>query len=108
MSMESAFDGIEAHYAAELQKHTFGHLAPKKNKTYKGHVVWALGCFGDDDLNPTAIEAEFEGLSSSPWFYSCLIDFMANHSREAGSVFRFDGTFRNFEFNGKIRRVRLV
>lgn len=53
-------------YKAEVMAHTWGHLAPKKNKAYRGHIVFAIGCFGSDHLNPTALACEFSDLDSSP------------------------------------------
>jgi hypothetical protein len=31
---------------------TWGHLAPKKNQTYHGRIVYAVGCFSGDRVNP--------------------------------------------------------
>lgn len=98
----------EARYAAEVAKDTWGHLAPRKNKTYRGHIVFAAGCFGSDDLNPTALRCEFKGLDSSPWFFDAMADFLASLEVEAGEVYCFEGTFRNYEFSGTVRPVALV
>jgi hypothetical protein len=83
-------------------------LAPKRNKTYRGHIVFAVGCFGSDNLNPTAIECELSGLNGGPWFYDALQDFMQSFETEAGGVYRWDGTFRNYEFKGVLQRLKLV
>jgi len=91
---------VEAVYAA-----TWGHLAPTKNKTYRGHIVWALGCLGSDDLNPTIMELEMGDLDSSPWLFKNMTDFLASHSREGGALFRFDGSFRNYKWKGTITRL---
>ncbi len=111
--MEAAFAPAEAHYRAQVMADTWGHLAPKRNKIYRGSVVWALGCCGSDNLNPTVLSFELtardgEELSSSPWFFDCMIEFLQQHSREEGSVFRFDGQFRNYVFTGTIRRLNLA
>lgn len=95
-----------------------GHLAPEKNKTYKGRVVYAVGCFGSDRLNPQVIVSEFGGLDSSPWFYSALHDFVDELSwkpgkrypkekghGEEGCVYEWKGTFRNYVFKGEVRLV---
>jgi hypothetical protein len=81
------------------------HLAPKKNRTYRGKVIWALGCFGSDNLNPMPLVCEFDGLCSSPWFYDALIDFLHEHSTEEGTLWRFDGIFRNYKMKGTIRQL---
>lgn len=113
MSLADAFAPAEAHYRSQVMADTWGHLAPRRNVIYRGHVIWALGCFGSDNLNPTVLDFEMESrtgleLNSSPWFYDCVIDFLQKHSKEEGAVFRFDGSFRNYVFTGKITRLKLV
>lgn len=117
--MEAAFAPAEAKYKQEVLADTWGHLAPLRNKTYRGHVVFAVGCFGSDDLNPTIIECELESrdgvsLDSSPWFYDSVTDFVGefvgiDDSGEAktGGVYRWEGTFRNYKWTGKLRRLTL-
>jgi hypothetical protein len=106
--LADAFAPAEARHKARVMAATWGHLAPKRNQTYRGHIIWALGCFGDDHLNPTVLECELSGLESSPWFYEALHDFLRTHSEKAGGLFRFDGMFRNYQFRGRIRALRAV
>jgi hypothetical protein len=101
-TMADAFAPVEAQYRADMRVHTWGHLAPKKNKTYRGFIVFAVGCFGDDPLNPTALACEFKGLDDSPWFFDAMADFIGDLKTKEGCVYRFDGTFNNYEFNGAI------
>lgn len=103
--MADAFAKIENVYREIAAQATWGHLAPRKNRTYGGRVIWALGCFGSDHLNPVPLVCEFDGLSSSPWFYEALIDFLSEHSTEEGTLWRFDGTFRNYELRGIIKQI---
>lgn len=89
---------IDAHNCREQLKETWGHLAPVKNRTYKGRVVYAVGCFGDDELNPTPLVADFRGLDSSPWFYEALCEFIGElEGNESGCVYEWTGTLRNYE-----------
>lgn len=98
---------IDEHNHREQIKETWGHLAPVKNRTYNGRVVYAVGCFGDDELNPTPIFAEFRGLDSSPWFYEALCEFIGDlDGNEVGYVYEWTGTLRNYEFDG-VRRTLL-
>lgn len=106
--LADAFAPAEASYRAAVLASTWGHLAPKKNRTYKGHVVFAIGCFDCGDLNPTALECEFGTLDSSPWLYDALSEFMRSLGGEVGGVYRWDGTFKNYEFTGEVRRLRLA
>jgi hypothetical protein len=70
-------------------------------------MVFAIGCFGSDNLNPTPLACEFkdtkgEELDSSPWFHDAMMEFLCAHGGKEGFVYRFEGTFRNYEFKGKI------
>lgn len=107
---EEAFAPAERKYRSQVLQNTWGHLAPKRNKQYTGYIVFAVGCFGSDPLNPTVIQCDFGDLDSSPWFYDALTEFVGDEANrgEAGNVYRFDGTFKNFEFEGTIRRLILV
>lgn len=111
--LADAFEPAVVRYAAEVRKETWGHLAPKKNHIYRGHVIFAVGCFGSDELNPTTLDYDLktrsgEDLQSSPWFYGYLVEFLSELDREAGGVYRWEGTFRNYEFVGTVRRLRLL
>ena len=112
-TMAEVFAPVEARYHAQILKETWGHLAAVKNRKYTGHITWALGCYGDENLNPTILEAELKGsdgklLDGGPWLFDAMIDFLHSHSTEEGAVFRFDGFFRNYEFVGSIRRLKLA
>ena len=105
-SFAAAFEPAENWYREQVIYATWGHLAPVKNRTYKGHVVWALGCLGNDNLNPTILQFDFgPDLTSSPWLYDLLTDFLQSISKEEGAVFRWDGSMRNYKFNGIVNRI---
>lgn len=106
MSMETVFAPVEARYRAAVREETWGHLAPARNKIYRGHIIFALGCFGSDRLNPTVLECELD-LESSPWFFNAMRDFLRSLEGEEGGVYRWDGTFKNYEFKGTVRRIPL-
>lgn len=103
-----AFVPAEAQYRAEVMAATWGHLAPRKNKSYRGAIVFAIGCFDSGDLNPTPIACSFDGLDDSPWLYDAIHEFLQSGSREryeVGGVYRFVGKFRNYAFIGEINKV---
>jgi len=107
---------LDADARRVVLENTWGHLAPKKNRTYKGRVVFAIGCYDSGELNPTPIAVELKGLDDSPWFYDALSDFLGKlcdaapvedpawrgHARQ-GCVFEWTGTFRNYVFEGVVR-----
>jgi hypothetical protein len=105
MPWTDAFIPAEIEYRNQIATDTWGHLAPKKGKTYPGRIVYAVGCFGDDPLNPLPIFCEFDGLDSSPWFYNALIDFISGQENEEGCIYEFKGTFRNYTFKGQIVKL---
>ena len=105
MSLGDALATIESNNRAIVQQDTFGHLAPKRNEVYKGRLVFGIGCFGCDTLNPTALFCEFDGLDSSPWFFDAVCEFMQDRELTAGCVYEFLGTFKNYEFTGPIKLV---
>ncbi len=108
MSAQTIHDAYMPALAAhkeEVMAETWGHLAPKKNQTYTGRIVFAVGIYGNDELNPTAIFCEFEGLDDSPWFFDELQDFLYANRGKSGYVYEFNGTFRNYRFKGKIKTL---
>jgi hypothetical protein len=106
-----AFAPTKARYKEEVTRDTWGHLAPKR-LTYKGCFVFAVGCFGSDDLNPTVLEFALksrngEELDSSPWVFNALMDYLRELPYEAGKVYRWTGTLRNYKFSGTLRNLKL-
>lgn len=110
-TISDAFAPVEAKYRSEVMIATWGHLAPSKRKSYKGYIVFAVGCY--DPLNPVVLECEFIGLQDSPWFFDALNDFISadqsdicqNRKFLEGGVYRFDGTFKDYEFKGSFQRL---
>jgi hypothetical protein len=77
---------------AEVMSETWGHLAPKTGRRYRGHILFAHGAYGD----VVALECEFAGLPSSPWFFDDLQDWIFEQVRKRGGangIWRFDGTY---------------
>lgn len=92
---------------AEVMHDTWGHLAPEISRTYTGTFVFALGLFGD----LAVVEAEFEDLPDSPWFYDDLHTWIWDQSPVEGRIYRFDGTYRRDRaerFVGSLRPAEAV
>lgn len=106
-TMADAFAPVEALYRGQVAADTWGHLAPRQSKTYRGHVVFALGCYDSGHLNPTPLQCELGGLDDSPWFYDALLQFLQSLGGESGCVYRWEGSFRNYCFRGTLRRLAL-
>lgn len=100
-TFEKVFAPIEARYKAKVMEATFGHLAPKKDKEYTGFIVYSIAADGLFCL----IDYNFKKLPGSPWFYDALQDFIGDNAKKKGRVYRFDGTFCNFIFAGKVKEI---
>lgn len=109
MSVADAFYPAVSFYAEKVKEATWGHLAPIKNKKYKGSIIFAFGCYDSGYLNPTPLSVEFDGLEDSPWLYEAIDDFLGEYSGadKEGKVFRFDGCFKNYHFEGSVRQLTL-
>lgn len=117
MPWTDAFAPVEAKYREDVLQDTWGHLAPKKNKTYRGYLTFAIGCYDHGSSNPTPLKVQFPGLDHSPWLYDFIHEQLQNwqngkgrrrRTKErfaVGHVYRFDGVFRNYKLSGKIKRI---
>lgn len=95
--MDSAFAPVLLANKQAVHKATWGHLAPAKNRTYRGYIVFSISAYGD----MTMIDAEFKNLPDSPWIYDAMYEFVfEDRDLIHGAVYRFDGTFRNYKFDG--------
>ncbi len=104
---ERAFGPAEEIYRQEVLRDTWGHLAPTKGREYPGRIVFSFGVFDSGDLNPVVLVCDFGDLDSSPWFYDALQGFLDRYTPgEAGRVYEWTGTFRNYRFKGS--RPRLI
>ena len=102
-----AFLPVEMEYREQIRRDTWGHLAPREHRVYRGEVVFAVGCFGNDPINPTVLNCRFRGLDESPWFFESLIRFIGKRKRRPGGVYRWEGEFCNYKFKGSFTRLRL-
>lgn len=100
-TMRDAFAPIMARYRSEIMAATWGHLAPRQRKSYSGYVLFAVPEY--DCGTPCIIQADFKGLNDSPWLYDVMWDF-ASKTNVVG-VYRFEGTFQNYEFKGITQRL---
>lgn len=98
----------EAPYIRAVFNETWGHLAPKRNKTYKGRIVYAIGCYDSGHLNPTPITVELPGMDDSPYFYEAINEWLQDieeEFREEGCVYEVVGHFKNYKFVGAINLI---
>lgn len=100
---ERVFAPIEAHNREALLQNTWRHMAPVKNTTYRGHILFCKSEFNSGSI--TLIATKFEGLDSSPWFYDAIHEFLHEFDLEEGTVYTLQATFRNYRWWGKPTKV---
>lgn len=79
--------------AMKVREDTFGHLAPKTRRSYKGTILIAESVYPGQGR--TIIRTDFPGLESSPWFYYAMCDYVCDlEGIEDGNLYRWTGTYR--------------
>jgi hypothetical protein len=103
-SWEETITPILAHQKNAVLAETWGHLAPQKNTSYKGKILFCVSGYG---YTGTAIVAsEFENLEDSPWLYDAMQEYIDKWVKlEEGCIYRIDCTFRNYRFYGTPKKV---
>lgn len=94
---------INSAYREQVLQHTWGHLAPVKNTSYKGKILFTIS--GYTDANKVIVDSNFEGLGDSPWLYDAMIEEIHKWDIEDAGIYLLETTFRNFRFYGKPRKV---
>lgn len=93
----------EAAQHERISQNTWGHLAPEKNTSYKGTIVFAKSCYQSGSVH--IISAEFIGLQDSPWLYEAINEQVNRYELIEGSVYKLKCTFRNYRFYGTPKLV---
>jgi hypothetical protein len=90
-----AVDAYGERRAMEVRQDTWGHLAPKPRKKYRGYILIGEGqCSGQ---GRTIIRDEFVDLDHSPWFYQAMCDYVGDlEGLEEGNVYLWTGTYQFF------------
>lgn len=108
MGMRHVFAEADNANKNRVLRETWGHLAPKKNKKYRGHITFACTEYGRQHV---LINASFD-VPDSPWFYDAMYTFISDQlwdsKLERGVVYYFEGVFCNYTFTGPITRVLLT
>lgn len=107
-NLADAFAPAEERNRQRVIEETWGHLAPKKNKSYAGRIVFAIGCYDSGSLNPTPLVCDLKGLDDSPFFCAAIVEWLQElpeEHRQPGCVYAWRGAFRNYEFSGTITRL---
>lgn len=89
----------------QVMQETWGHLAPKKGRSYKGYMIWAYGGWGDIVL----LDAGFRNLSNSPWLFEAMQEYIGENINAEG-VYKWEGCFEQLDdkcycFGGEIKRL---
>lgn len=103
----------DAYYRELATRDTFGHLIPDEEREYVGTVVFC--CSEYNSCESLVISTDFKDLSSSPWFFNHVNDFVERKTtdhKHAGKVLKFTGTYKMLKngkgrFKGKIHVVKI-
>lgn len=90
----------------QVERETFGHLAPEKGVEYTGRVVFASSCYAS--IGITVVSSSFRRLPDSPWLFSALQELGESAPKKVkigGSIFEWHGTLKNYKFNGYFVQV---
>lgn len=103
-SWAETFAPIQSHYRNAVLQDTWGHLAPQKNRSYKLSILFMVSEYGN--TGNTLIDTKLaDDLKDSPWLYDAINEEINKHELKDSGVYRIDGTFRNFRFYGKPKKV---
>lgn len=93
----------------KVQGATWGHLKARPG-AHRGYMIFTRGEYGD----LISIASDFEGVSSSPWFYQAQQDFIGDQTGlEGGKIYIFAGLYIRKRgddcgrFEGSIRHLDL-
>lgn len=102
---EKVFAPIEAVYREQVAQDTWGHLAPKKNTTYRGRIMTAKS--GYDGSDEKIIDMEWDGLDDSPWIFDYVNDWIWENRElmKEDGVYLIKSTFRNYRMWGKVSQI---
>lgn len=95
---------ILAHNKNAQLAETWGHLAPEKNVSYKGKILFCVSGYGY--TGTALIDSKFEKLDDSPWLYDAIDKYINDfESLDDGCIYQIDCTFRNYRLYGKPKKV---
>lgn len=102
----------------QVQRETWGHLAPEPGQTYRGAVMFAHAAFGGDTafLSIDFTLPDGTPLNDNPWSYeditNYIIDWICDQAsgyrdhRPIPAAERFDVEGRVFSFTGSYTRFK--
>ena len=81
MSMASVFQIIDDNNRRVIQHHTFGHLFPDGEKTFRGHLIVSETDYGD-----IVVIKDNSGVESSPWWFASMNKFVDEFLDKHGKI----------------------
>lgn len=95
---------IQARDKENVMQSTFGHLAPLKNTSYKGVILFTKSAYRSGTID--LIDTKFNDLDDSPWLYDFIHEHLYTFSDlEYGAVYQLTCTFRNYRLYGKPKLI---
>jgi len=95
---------INAHYKQQVLVNTWGHLAPEKNVSYKGEILFSVSGYGN--AGKALIDSKFDNLNDSPWLYDAIYEYLDKwKGLQDGCIYKINCTLRNYRFYGSPKKV---
>ena len=89
-------------YKEAVMQDTWGHLAPKKNITYRGTILITKSGYGGSDGK--LIDMCWDNLGDSPWLFAFVNTWIRDNREQLkiDGTYKLKTTFRNYRMWGKI------
>lgn len=99
---EQVYAPVEQYNYNVVIQNTWGHLAPNKNTTYRGEILFCKSAYRSGSI--ILIDTKCDELDDSPWIYEAYHEYLnsIDNGLEYGTVYKLSFTMRNFRFWGKI------
>lgn len=103
-SWAEMFAPIDAANRERVMQSTWGHLAPLKNTSYKGVILFTATAYNSGTI--VLIDSEFDNLEDSPWLYDFIHEHLNKlHNLDRGAIYQLNCTFRNYRLYGKPKLI---
>lgn len=106
-SWAETFAPIDAANREKINQATWGHLAPVKNTSYKGQILFTSTAYNSGTI--ILIDSSFENLDDSPWLYDFIHEWLNKcQNIEHGAVYQLNCTFRNYRLYGNPKLIHKI
>jgi hypothetical protein len=88
----------------EVLAHTWGHLAPEKNKDYSLKILFSVSDWNSQGRSLIST-VQGKDLNESPWLYDAIINKIESYKTLKSGVYMIEGVFKNYNISGRAKRI---